>query len=91
MVFIDENILLGSAVAIFIPLFVFLVKLIIEVGNIKGKIEAMCDNIEEHKKSVSDMNTVKTDLKLINMRLDNIENEIRTKKGAPLESDKYFR
>lgn len=86
---IDENILLGAAVAIFIPLFVFLVKLIIEVGNIKGKIETMCDNITKHEKSVSDMIAVKTDLRLIEMRLNNIENEMRTKKGAPLESDKF--
>lgn len=84
---IDENILLGSAVAIFIPLFVFLVKLIIEVGNIKGRIETMCNNIEEHKKNVSDINSMKSDIRLIDMRLDNIENELRTKKGAPLESD----
>lgn len=87
MVFIDENILLGSAVAIFIPLFVFLVKLIIEVGNIKGKIDAMCLNIEDHKRSVSDMNTVKTDLRLIDMRLNNIEQELRTKKGSPFDRE----
>lgn len=87
VVSIDENILLGAAVAVFIPLFVFLIKLIIEVGNIKGKIDAMCMNIEEHKRSVSDMNSIKTELKLIDMRLDNIDQELRTKKGAPMESD----
>ena len=85
---IDENILLGCAVAIFIPLFVFLVKLIIEVGNVKGRIETMCTNIEDYKKTVGDMNSVKTDLRLIDMRLTSIENEIRLKKGAPLESDR---
>lgn len=85
---IDENILLGAGVAVFIPIFVFFIKLIIEIGNIKGRIETMCNNIEEHKKSLTDVNSIKTDLKLIDLRLDNIEEENKTKKGAPMDHDR---
>lgn len=81
---IDETILFGAAIAIFIPLFVFFVKLIIEIGNIKGKLEAMCNNIEEHKKALDNTNQMHTDLRLINLRLDNIESELRSRKGAPV-------
>ena len=81
---IDENILLGAAAVIFVPLFVFFIKLIIEMGAIKGRLEAMCGNIQEHKKAVDEMIKVQSDINLIKLRLDNIENQMRTKGGSPM-------
>ena len=44
-ILIDENILLGVAGLVFIPVLVFFVKLIIEVGNIKSKIDGINNQI----------------------------------------------
>jgi hypothetical protein len=44
---IDENVLLFLAGAIFIPIIIFMVKLVVDVGVIKGTVSLMQKQIEK--------------------------------------------
>jgi cell division protein FtsL len=73
---IDENILMGAAAVIFVPLFVFFIKLIIQMGTIQEKITTMNNTITEHKTAVINLNQVLYEMKIIKERLDRIEDRI---------------
>ena len=82
---IDENILMGAAAVIFVPLFVFFIKLIIQMGTIQGKIDSMNATIAEHKTAVTDLNEMLYEMKVIKHRLDRIESQLssNTHRGSP--------
>lgn len=65
MVEIPEAILLGSAVGIFIPLFVYLTKMIMEMANIKNKIVSIEGHMQEAKEMYQKVIVIESELKVI--------------------------
>lgn len=81
---IDENILMGAAAVIFVPLFVFFIKLIMQMATIQSQIQAMNASINEHKQAVTEFNRMLSDMRIIKLRLDNIEDQLNIRhKGSP--------
>ena len=74
---LDENLLLGVAGLIFVPLFIFFVKLLIEIGGIKNRLEYMYTSMEEYKNTISYVNDVRYDIRDIKRRIDQIERDLR--------------
>lgn len=74
---IDENVLIFVAAGIFIPLFVFFIKLIIEIGVIKGKIDSLNANQIDTKKSIDAIAEIQSDIRILRIRVDNLERDIR--------------
>lgn len=77
MVDIPESYLLTFLGVIFVPLFIFLMKMIIEQGNTKTKIDSMMTHIDESKDLFSKVFGHETEIKLIKQKLIHLENEIR--------------
>lgn len=77
MVEIPESYLLTFLGVIFVPLFIFLIKMIIEQGNTKLKVDRMIDHIEESKTLIEHVHGHETEIKLIRQRLNQIEDELK--------------
>ena len=73
---IDENILLFIAGVIFIPVFIFFIKMIMEVGNIKNKVDGIDGFIKEFKVIIDKYRQDSTDLKILESRLSHVEDEM---------------
>lgn len=73
---IDENILLGVAGLVFIPVLVFFVKLIIEVGTIKSKIDGLNNQISKSETGFSKIEEHSSDLRVLKLRMDNLEKDV---------------
>ena len=82
VVSLDENLLLGASVAIFVPLFIFFVKLIIEIGGIKNSLQSMNDQIDDYKQTAGYVNDVRYDIRDIKRRLSEMESDFRHSKGT---------
>lgn len=80
---IDENILLAAAGLIFVPLFIFFIKLIIQMSAIQGKIDNINDTIKEHKESINELNNVLYEIRMVKLRIDNVEQRESGHKGGP--------
>ena len=74
---IDESVFLFFMGAIFIPLISFLIKLIIDIGVIKSKLEQFCKMAEEHDTALEGMNKHENRLNLLESRVDRIERDQR--------------
>jgi hypothetical protein len=72
---LDENILLTVAGLVFVPVFVFFVKLIIEVGNIKNKLDSIGEQIKETELSIEKIREHESDIRILKLRVDNLEKE----------------
>ena len=73
-IYLDENILLFLVGAIFVPLIIFLVKLIIDLGIIKSRIETLCKEVETLDSFSTRINTLETKMDLVDFRdRDNID------------------
>lgn len=77
MVDIPESYLITFLGVVFVPLFIFLMKMIIEQGNTKTKMDSMMTHIEESKDLFNKVFGHETEIKLIKQKLIHIENEIR--------------
>lgn len=77
MVEIPESYLLTFLGVIFVPLFIFLMKMIMEQGNTRTKVENIIRHIEETKDLVKQVYEHTTEIKLIRQRLDQIEAEVK--------------
>ena len=75
---------MAAAAVIFVPLFVFFIKLIIQMGTIQGKIENISVTVSEHKAAVNEFNEVLYEMKTIKHRLDRIENQLTNTRGSPV-------
>lgn len=74
---IDENILLFIAGALFIPLFGFLIKMIIEMSSNRAKFKTYDDHIEESKEWKKEINELLKTKSVADLRLNNIETDIK--------------
>lgn len=74
---IDENVLIIAITAIFGPLFVFLIKMIIQINKLDSKMDNLNDDLDELKEHAININAIQSELKIINMRIDTIEREYR--------------
>lgn len=70
---IDENILIAAAGLIFVPLFIFFIKLIIEIGNMKIEQKSVQAQLSDQSKSLQLLNDVISEIKMVKLRLDNME------------------
>lgn len=73
---LDENILLFIAGAVFIPVFIFFVKMIIELGSIKTKIDTMYSQIKGSEASVGKVVEQASDIRILKLRVDNVERDV---------------
>lgn len=73
---LDENILLFIAGAVFIPVFIFFVKMIIELGSIKTKIDTLYSQIKGSEASVSKVVEQASDIRILKLRVDNVERDV---------------
>jgi hypothetical protein len=67
-IYLDENILLFLVGAIFVPLIIFLVKLIIDLGIIKGKMDTLTKDVEALNTFSTRVNTLETKMDLIDLK-----------------------
>lgn len=74
---LDENVLIFVAGGVFIPLFVFLIKLIIEVGTIKGKIDTLTSSHVDTKRAIDAIVECQSDIRILKIRVDNLERDYR--------------
>ena len=81
---IDESVFLFFMGAIFIPLISFLIKLIIDIGIIKTKIDNVCRLADEHDGQLTGLNQHENRLNLIEARIDRLErDQRRSPVGSP--------
>jgi uncharacterized protein YoxC len=73
---LDENILLFIAGAVFIPVFIFFVKMIIELGSIKTKIDTLYSQMKGSEASVSKVVEQASDIRILKLRVDNLERDV---------------
>lgn len=83
---LDENLLLGVAGLVFVPVFIFFVKLTIEVGNIKNKLDGIGEQIKETEISIEKIRELASDLRVLKLRVDNLEGR-RRRSGIFSSSD----
>lgn len=74
---LDENVLIFAAAGIFIPLFIFFIKLIIEIGVVKGKIDNLSIQSVDTKKAIDAIIECQSDIRILKIRMDNLEREVR--------------
>lgn len=80
---VDENLLIAAGVGVFIPLFIFFIKLIIKFQELNSKLGQLCGHMDDNKKTIADVMDMKGDIREIYYRLDNIERSIsRHNNGA---------
>ena len=76
MVEVPETILFGAAIGIFIPLFIFLIKMIMETANTKNKMDLLQTNIQDMKDTLKRLANIGTDIKIFRLTIKNIEKDI---------------
>lgn len=74
---INENVLLTIAGVIFVPIFVFLIKMIMEVANIRTKLDAFQAHIDETKVYIKKILDFDYEIRLIKTRLAEIEDDLK--------------
>ena len=72
---IDENILIFFMGAVFIPLTVFCIKLIIDIGIIKSRIESMCEKEKEHERQLDKLDGLENRVNILDVRIDRLEKQ----------------
>lgn len=88
VVSIDENVLLGVVLALFVPLFIFFVKLIVEIGAIKNRMESIVEEMKEYHLMIHEISGLHSDINLIKLRLENIERVIQQQQRQEHNSNK---
>jgi hypothetical protein len=73
---IDESVFLFFIGAIFIPLISFLIKLIIDIGVIKSKLEQTLNMSKEHDIQIEGIRRNENRINLIESRLDRVERAV---------------
>ena len=76
MVEIPETILFGAAIGIFIPLFIFLIKMIMETANTKTRLDKLDKDVEEVKEKFNLLTELQSDIKVIKNTILRIEKDI---------------
>lgn len=61
---------------IFIPLFIFLIKMIITVGKIETRLDSLCQKITDVKSQTGDVVEMQSDIRILKLRTDNMEEEV---------------
>ena len=67
---LDESLVLGIAGLVFVPVFVFCIKMIMKVGTLEQKIDALCNN-------VSGLITEKKEVDRLKQQVNLIEYQVR--------------
>lgn len=86
VVAIEESILLlivGLFSGLFIPLFVFLIKMIMRVSELESKVNSFVNGQKEMREQGVSIGDIKSDVRILKLRMDNAEVEIRGTQGAP--------
>lgn len=78
---IDESLLLGFMGMIFIPLFIFLIKMIITVGKIESRLDNLCQRFIEMKGERDNIVELQSDIRILKLRLDGMEEDISMLRG----------
>src|SRR5688572_2694043 len=73
---IDESLLLGLAALIFVPVFLFCIKMIMKVGTIESKLDNVHQHISSSQKDSVELNAAKTELRLLEARVKGIEKDV---------------
>jgi len=73
---IDENLLLGIAALVFIPVFLFCIKMIMKVGTLESKIDNVTNHLVGTEKANRELTEAKTDIKLIELRVKGLEKDV---------------
>jgi Na+-transporting methylmalonyl-CoA/oxaloacetate decarboxylase gamma subunit len=73
---IDESVLLGVAGLVFIPLFTVLLKVFMRVGHLENRFDALVASRLKADTYVEQLGEHESDLRMMKMRLDNLEKKI---------------
>lgn len=76
---IDEGILLSVIAGIFIPILVYLVKMVMKMGAIEGKVDNIIKSREKVDIHISRLEEHESELRLFKLRLENIEKHLNNK------------
>ena len=71
---IDENIMIGVAALVFIPVFLFCIKMIMKVGSLEQKIDQLFERIS----SLKDLDVIKTQINLIEYQLKELKEDMNS-------------
>ena len=74
---INENVLLTIAGVIFVPIFVFLIKMIMEVANIRTKLDTFDSHIDESKSAIKKIADFGYELRAIKTALADIDGDLK--------------
>lgn len=74
---INENVLLTIAGVIFVPIFVFLIKMIMEVANIRTKLDSFQAHIDATKDFIKHFTNVDYEIRWLKERLNDIEDDLK--------------
>jgi len=70
--------------AIFIPLIVFMFRLVIDINVMKQKINELCNSSKDSKDEIHNLSEITNQIDVIKVRLDNVEKLCPNPKGSPL-------
>lgn len=74
---INENVLLTIAGVIFVPIFVFLIKMIMEVANIRTKLDIFDAHIEETRSNIKKVSDFGYEIRAIKTSLSDIDDDLK--------------
>ncbi len=74
---INENVLLTIAGVVFVPIFVFLIKMIMEVANIRSKLDTFEAHIDESKTSLKKIADFNYEMRAIKGTLADIDDDLK--------------
>lgn len=77
MVEIPETALLTLSGLIFIPLFIYLIKNVMEQGNIRSKLERYEQHLDDTKDFFSKFTNIDAEISFIKQRLHNLESDFK--------------
>jgi hypothetical protein len=73
---LNENVLLGLAGLVFVPVFIFCVKMIIEVGNLNAKTDTIKSDLKDLKDKMSVLEALERDNPVQTLRIETLQKEI---------------
>lgn len=73
---LNENVLLGLAGLVFVPVFIFCVKMIIEVGNLNAKTDVIKSDIKDLKDKIISLEALERDNPVQTLRIETLQKEI---------------
>jgi hypothetical protein len=73
---LDETIVLGMAALVFVPVFIFCIKMIMKVGTLEQKIDQLCHNVTSLIHEKKEIERAKQKLNLMEYQMKEVSNDV---------------